>query len=310
MPQNKTVSCPCCGNQHPVLIGKLPDISFFAGQRLNKKFPGGQLYSCGICNMKFRHPTLPKEKYFSLYDNSLTTVWPSDIYRNDWKLILDYVHKNLSPGGKILDFGCYNGGLLKQLDYRYKKFGIEINKSAALIAAEQNSATVWQSIDTVPVALKFDIIVATDIIEHVENPALFIEQLMKKLNKDGTLLITTGDAENKLWKFFGSNWWYCFYGEHIAFISKPWLDYFSLVHNKEIAHVENFKYFNLTKDRLLISWIMTILYGITPIFYLKAHQLINNIINSNSGGSPRSAGISPDHLFIALRHKRSLNDFL
>jgi len=155
----------------------------------------------------------------------------------------------------------------------------------------------------VPEGLKFDIIVATDVVEHIENPGLFIECLMKNLKINGTLLITTGDAENKLWKTFRSNWWHCFYREHVAFISKPWLKYFSVAYNKQIVHIENFKYFNLTTGRLLISWIATILYGIGPKFYLASHQYLNKIIRTNSGTSPRSVGITPDHFFVALLNK-------
>ena len=293
--------CPYCKKQSSNLIGKLPSSNWFAGQHIKEPLPGGGLYHCTTCHLKFRYPIQPQETYIQLYDNSSTTTWSSEILRQDWDMITDYIHSNFSHGGKVLDFGCYSGGLLAKLNSQYQKFGIEINKTSAAIAIEKNHARVWQHIEDIPESLSFDIIIAADVIEHIVNPAELIEQLMQRLTPNGVLIVTTGDADNYLWNFFGANWWYCFYPEHIVFISERWLKFFSREYQKQIIHIENFRYIQLSKVQVTFNWIVAILYGVAPKVFLCLGWLIKWFRHSNSGVAPKGVGLSRDHIFVVLR---------
>ena len=123
------IYCPCC-MEISRKLGKLQDSHWFAGVYLQYSLPGGYLYQCGKCWLKFRYPLQHIDTYNRFYDTEFATeAWGTNIVRSDWKMIVNYVHDTIPKGRKVLDFGCYTGGLLRQLDEGYQKYGIEINKT-------------------------------------------------------------------------------------------------------------------------------------------------------------------------------------
>jgi SAM-dependent methyltransferase len=76
--------------------------------------------------------------------------------------------------------------------------------------------------DLPAVKLKFDVITAFDVIEHVEEPVRFLGILADKLKPGGDIIISTGNTSAKAWRFLGSRYWYCWYPEHIVFINPAW----------------------------------------------------------------------------------------
>lgn len=214
--------CPSCGASDPNLLGKLPDSKWFAGMPLTDPILGGHLYRCEQCLLKFRFPLETPTTYQTLYDNAKTNVWSADTERPDWDLITAQVNTLKPEGGRILDFGCYTGGLLSRMGARYERFGIELNREAAHAAQQTTGARVWPTIKEIPANLKFDIIVIADVVEHIPNPNALFELLEPRLAERGVVIVATGDADTPLWNRFGANWWYCFYPEHIAFISMGW----------------------------------------------------------------------------------------
>ena len=67
-----------------------------------------------------------------------------------------------------------------------------------------------------------------DVIEHVTNPGELLDQALPHLTPGGTLIISTGDAGNVLWRrVFRSRFWYSSFPEHITF---PSLRYFHIWH--------------------------------------------------------------------------------
>ena len=298
------VVCPVCGSPAS-LIGMLPAVPWFAGIMLEEPIPGGKLYRCATCSLKFRFPIPTMWELEQLYDNSNTTAWQSKERRLDWERIKSYVNEVLPHGGRVLDFGCYNGGLLQTLGTRYQRHGVEINYSAAEVAIRRGAATaIWQKSKDIPEEMRFDIIIATDVIEHVVNPESFLMDLSSMLDKEGILILTTGDAENPLWNLFGANWWYCFIPEHISFISEAWLNYFCGKHLFTIRKIEKFKYRRFRPARYCLELAMMILYGLLPRLYLRILSFAKGILGRSVNIFPRGQGISEDHLFIVMCPKR------
>ncbi|KPJ94585.1 MAG: hypothetical protein AMJ53_04930 [Gammaproteobacteria bacterium SG8_11] len=296
------VVCPGCGETGS-LIGKLQGSYLFAGVAYDNPLPSGYLYRCPKCFLKFRYPIQDADAYRRLYDVPLTSAWGAEASRKDWEKIVEYIHKTLPQGGKILDFGCYSGGLLKILGERYEKYGVEVNRSAADVAVNRGRTMIWQSLDEIPDELYFDAIVASDVVEHVPNPELLMSQLMQLLGKDGVLIATTGDADNPIWKIFGANWWYCFIAEHITFISKRWLDYYSREHQVKIVRFEKFRYVQLGMMRYLLDGALVLFYGIAPRLFLKMGKVAKKFLARGGKVSPTGPGISADHIFVVLTHR-------
>jgi 2-polyprenyl-6-hydroxyphenyl methylase/3-demethylubiquinone-9 3-methyltransferase len=100
---------------------------------------------------------------------------------------------------KIADVGC-GGGLLSE---PFASLGAKVTaidasekniKVASLHAKESNLDIKYQNIDVETLSSqkeKFDVVLAMEIIEHVDNVDVFIEHLGKCLNKGGILFIAT-----------------------------------------------------------------------------------------------------------------------
>lgn len=299
--------CSTCKNTELILIGKLRDCHNFAGQQLDNAIFGGSLYKCKNCELKFKHPILSQNQYKLLYDNNSQANWDQLNTRNDWKLIADYIHNNNKESGCILDFGCDTGKLLFSLNNNYEKYGVELNNDAAKSAAESNKCLVWESLGSIPDELRFNAIILSDVIEHVTDPSVLIASLNEKLAVDGVLILTTGDANNAMWRIFGANWWYCAYPEHISFISKEWINYICNSTKMTTIKFQTFRYSKLHIFKYCIDFTLMCLYGLFPKTYNIIGSFIKRMLNKPGDVPVRGVGISKDHIFIVLK-KSNLNE--
>ena len=291
--------CPTCSSSETVRLGKLPDSNLFAGVFLDHVLAGGSLYRCGGCYLKFRHPVDTPTAYEALYDNQETLAWPADIERPDWERVVEYLSSN-RPNGRILDFGCYTGGLLARLGDSFERYGVEINRAAASEASKVSGNPTFSSIEEIPPELRFDVVVACDVIEHMTNPIETIRQLGALLSENGALILTTGDGENRLWNRFGANWWYCFFPEHISFISERWLKHNAKTLSLSPVHSETFRYCKLNPVARPVHVALTYFYGWFPDLYLKLRRSVDKRRGRQGTTSVTGVGVSEDHLFAVL----------
>ena len=298
-------ACPCCGDDNLQRLGKLPDSHWFAGKHLAHALSGGSLYRCRHCRLKFRHPIHATEDYQKLYDNATIKTWSDDIARADWDLIAAYIFQQLPQGGRVLDFGCYSGGLLARMGPGYERYGVEINRAAAAVASERTRKQVWPSVDDIPADLRFDVVVVADVIEHLSNPAELIQRLTDLLSDRGILIVTTGDADNVMWNRFGANWWYCFYPEHISFLSEAWLDYLGHTAGLAIVRCERFRYQKQNSMRRMVDALSACCYGWFPDAYLGIGRRLKALLGLPDIMSVPGNGVTADHLFIVLTRAQS-----
>lgn len=292
------VACPCCG-ANATRVGALPVSTIFAGRRV-APIPGGALYRCPACALKFRFPTLQDAEYASLYDNGLVSTWPMDDRRNDWKLIVAAVERLKPGGGNVLDFGCNTGELLAKLDARYVRHGVEVNEAAGEVAESATQATVWRDLDQLPSGRRFDVIVAVDTIEHFRDPLGLLSRLLDRLEDDGILLLTTGDAECPQWTRMRSNWWYCAIPEHVAFVSRHWLHYFSGRLGYSIVDCRNFRYARMSPFQRLCGYAAIHAYGLFPRAYRTTRRLFRATTGRGPSESLPGVSVTADHLFAVL----------
>lgn len=303
MKVERELFCPCCGDHDLLLIGKLPDSRFFAGENLENPLPGGYLYRCHRCQLKFRHPMQDAETYRQLYDNATVSTWPSATTRLDWSLITDLVVEHLPQGGRVLDFGCYTGGLLARLPYTCERYGVEVNRAAAAVASKKTGARIFLTIDDIPSDLRFDVVIAADVVEHMTNPSEIVDKLAALLANDGILIVTTGDADNYLWNRFGANWWYCFFPEHVTFLSRAWFDHLAQVSRLSILRYQIFRYFQSDAFRRVIDAMFMHFYGCFPNTYLRLADTLNKALGRPPIASVPGNGVTADHFIIVLSRK-------
>jgi SAM-dependent methyltransferase len=127
---------------------------------------------------------------------SNTFRWPKET-SNAIKTRLEFVYgclKDINPAN-ILDIGCGTGELLTQYLARLlntsEVIGFDTDERSIEFASQEyaNIANL-KFITDFPEHKTFDAIIASEILEHVENPCSFLQDLLKSLNDEGILIIT------------------------------------------------------------------------------------------------------------------------
>ncbi len=167
----------------------------------------------------------------------------------------------------ILDYGCGNANdcgkfLFNNLD---DYFGFDIHNSS-INFANKKFKTKNISFTTVLPKKKFDIIILSEVLEHLDDPKSILIHLNKKLNKDGFILgsIPNGYGLTEIEKFIihkfyiykFSKWIYSFFKKKkkksIPFNYKSGhVQFFSLTNFKKILRSSNLKIDNIINGTLM-----------------------------------------------------------
>jgi len=112
--------------------------------------------------------------------------------------------KNLS----VLDIGCATGALLEYLRTQgWHVTGVEISPSGEY-ARNERGLDVRSSVleETGFSDNSFDCVLASHLIEHLNDPRLFLTEVHRILKKDGQFFITTPDISGFQARLYGSKW--------------------------------------------------------------------------------------------------------
>ena len=98
------------------------------------------------------------------------------------------------PGAELLDMGC-GGGLLAPHVHGYRHVGIDLSEPALAIAADHGVEGVLGDVDAMPFEdASFDVVVAGEILEHVEDVDEVMREALRVLRPGGTLVVDTINA--------------------------------------------------------------------------------------------------------------------
>ena len=246
-----TVLCPSCGQNGIKRIGQISAVGEFAGRVLDDPLPGGCLYQCRSCFLQFRHPKLDKTALDKLYKQGNEENWQNTVEgRVDWNIASRTIQTHLKQGS-VLDVGCFSGGFLSTLPEPFQCFGIEIHKFAAREAEKAGVRIIGDDFAALAsnVAV-FDVVVAMDVIEHVEDPLVFLKMIVAATRPGGLIIISTGNTQAPSWRLMGSLYWYCTVAEHIVFICPQWCEHVARVCGVRVEQIEHFSH--LGKDQRTI----------------------------------------------------------
>ncbi len=229
-------SCPICKNN---------------SNTLQYVFEPFRLVKCNNCNLLYLNPRLNEEYIYEHYSedefyNNYSAGTGYEIQENSlrgtFKKFLKVLEKKGLIGGKLLEVGCGFGYLLDLS----KKFyldcvGTDFSESAVNKAREFCNNVYCGGIDSIPDDLgTFDYIIAFSVIEHVYNPNEFIEQVSKKLNKGGTLIIATPDVGSYWSKLLKKKWPFHIPTEHVCLYEKNTLE--CLLKNNNFSKINSFSF--------------------------------------------------------------------
>ena len=123
--------------------------------------------------------------------------------------------KNISSlikEGKFLDFGIGDGLILRIAeDYGFDTYGVDINPVGVELARKTYGIKAKISLDKIESAFPadlFDIIHLNEVIEHLNFPMEILKSCYKRLNKNGIIVIQTGNIDSMVSKIKGDSWDY------------------------------------------------------------------------------------------------------
>jgi len=146
-----------------------------------------------------------EKKHYDNHHNTLESVGYVKMFE---KLIDEFVNP-LKPIKNALDFGCGEGGVLATL---LQRDGIECDKYDLYYFNDESYKSK-----------KYDLILSTEVFEHLSNPMDILEELLSNLKKDGYLLLMTSFHPKDDEAFL--KWYYIQDSTHIGFYSMQTFNY-------------------------------------------------------------------------------------
>jgi 2-polyprenyl-3-methyl-5-hydroxy-6-metoxy-1,4-benzoquinol methylase len=120
------------------------------------------------------------------------------------QLILEL--KTRAPHSKtLLEIGFGPGYMLKAaMNYGLSVYGFEVNKYCVEFAQSNLNVNCEHGLLTSNHKFKYDLIVANQVFEHLENPRDLFSTMVSKLNPDGCIYLSVPFVERNMWPFLAT----------------------------------------------------------------------------------------------------------
>ncbi len=197
-----------------------------------------RVVECSRCGLVYVNPRLPTARLYEMYQEE---YWNSDRakdfgygeylsdadkYLKTYRLRAKLVDRYKSQPGRVLDVGCAAGFFLKVMaDKGWSTAGIEIARPMIDYAEAELGLSDMLRGDLLSVAggseasalppKSFDVVTLWDVVEHLEQPGLHLEQAHALLKDDGILVLETQNVDSFFAKLLGTRWQHYKHEEHL-----------------------------------------------------------------------------------------------
>ncbi len=210
--------CPVCRSAAPFFL-KNPD-------------GGRTFFRCPACGYIF---AAPEEKRLSADEEKafFKGQWaqnPDGGNTGCYPTILSLAQSCGASPLKALDFGCGNGGLIRLL----RSNGMPAYGIDRVPVENDMRPFVFRGFEELP-EMKFDMITAIEVFEHLPDPAAVLALLLERLEPEGFLFITTALTNRAMAhiKFF-PHWIYQRDLTHIGFFAERTMEHLAARHGLEL----------------------------------------------------------------------------
>jgi 2-polyprenyl-3-methyl-5-hydroxy-6-metoxy-1,4-benzoquinol methylase len=205
---------------HCIICGKKEHKYKFTGyDKMHENSGFFDIYECENCGLFTTHPILDQKDMSSYYpDNYVCYLTAIEDEKNWLKFFsrwlalrkrVNLILKKSSKNGRILDIGCATGILLSGMQKKgWECFGVEPDTQAAKYAEKRFGLSVINGYleNTSFPDNYFDIITIMDVLEHVQDPIIFINEIKRILKTNGWLIATLPNSFAWERYIFGPYW--------------------------------------------------------------------------------------------------------
>lgn len=192
------IKCRICSKKEAALWKKgLHDESYFTFTEVEYS-----LYVCRECGSMTLSPLPSLDRLSEIYPADYSSFLRPKPRKSILKRILTSPHDirfgrteripSIFGGGRLLDFGCGAGQQLHEAAAKgWEVNGVDYSKDA-LDHARRNapSANLWiGGIEAIPNDLVFDCVTAFHVLEHLENPSIWLKAVYDRMAPNGVLRI-------------------------------------------------------------------------------------------------------------------------
>ena len=208
-------SCLVCGAGTKRVLNDVYDLRFGV--------PGNfEIRRCEECDLEQISPVLGQDQLSTLYERYYNfrhqdtanysktrhQLLRSGVYRL-WVRIDGDISFVLRPGRgrRLLDVGCNEGrNLLLYQTSGFRAEGVEINRTAADKAIQLGCRVHVGPLESVASGLRFDVVVLSNVLEHVASPTAMLDAAFRLLEPGGELWVSCPNAESFARRLFERSW--------------------------------------------------------------------------------------------------------
>ncbi len=107
-------------------------------------------------------------------------------------------------GQRLLDIGCDTGSFLSAAAQAYGvvPFGLDVSRRAVEVARSRGLHVQWGRIEEAPLDFtRFKVVTAIDVIEHVVDPATFLQSIHARMEPGGALYVQTPNIASAVYQW-------------------------------------------------------------------------------------------------------------
>jgi len=214
--KSEMVPCACC-----VPLGLAESKQNF---KLSLVCEGFSFVKCTVCGLVQRNPQPVQEEINFRYSDAFGNDYLSYELKNEDAFLklqqlalkdagFNKLEKELftcanNDKPNVLDIGCATGALLAYLkDRQWRVTGVEISPCAKYAREERGLDVRDIPLEKIKFpSFSFDVVLASHLIEHLNNPRSFLTETHRILKDNGFCFITTPNISGFQAKLFGAGW--------------------------------------------------------------------------------------------------------